>query len=801
MEQRRLNKKAVQHAIDQGTLGWSTWTHPDMTRGTKGFGGPAAAFVVRDQVSLHPVAVDMHYLDPETNGGQKVCTKGEPVGYPWCSDWGRLERAKTVYVVESPLNALAVESCVLPMSAVVATRGLANAQRIDWTFVRGKAVVVCFTNDAPSEKPGPDFGYCPGARAAWQLHEILTGLDVSCLFVDQSTWFEDQERKRPIRDPGAFLMAHDEDGWGKLTVAMKLLEEWAIPGLPADGKREGRARLWLPAHDYFAYTKYRVQPDFTRTLDKQIKDEATGEMRWTYHDTAGFRVAAVSRVTIASPTSTMTGDKDLSPTTVFAISVQTARHGPKLLRRVVDDEKLHNVDVWKKMGPVFAPSAFSRLVNVMERAAGIGAREAINFVGLAWRDGRLVVNEGPDCFFQDPRQQCPYHALTFPSGSPTDGLEVIRSVQKTFRGNAAAIALVWALGAHLKAFLGFWPHFVMQAEKGSGKSTLIKRFERALAMTMFSRQSMQTEFRMITSISYTSHPVGWEEISAGRQDLIDKAQAQLQESYQYSATRRGTDMTDFLLCAPVLLAGEDVPMEGLTGKTVRCQLTKAKRGPLLPERLPVFPVKQWLQFLATKPKEEVLQLHADMLRQFMQNCVAANDSGAERMVTNYAALAAAWLLLCEFTGTPEGSWDFTGDLIAEMNSHISETVSDRQPWALIVDKLLSEIASNQFRYPFKFDTEDEVPVLLLRTNHVMAHISQSNSLRPFWDRMTVKSDRVFKHQLLLAGVLMPDPADASKALHLERIVHNQRVSYMVALDLNKLAKYGLHATVPKEPGE
>jgi hypothetical protein len=72
--------------------------------------------------------------------------------------------------------------------------------------------------------------------------------------------------------------------------------------------------------------------------------------------------------------------------------------------------------------------------------------------------------------------------------------------------------------------------------------------------------------------------VGWEEISAGRQELIDKAVAQLQESYQYTHTRRGADMMDFLLCAPVLLAGEDVPVDGLTGKVVRTQLTAAKRG-------------------------------------------------------------------------------------------------------------------------------------------------------------------------------------------------------------------------------
>ena len=44
----------------------------------------------------------------------------------------------------------------------------------------------------------------------------------------------------------------------------------------------------------------------------------------------------------------------------------------------------------------------------------------------------------------------------------------------------------------------------------------------------------QTEYRLLTSISHTSHPVGWEELSARRQDVIDKAVAMLQENYQYT---------------------------------------------------------------------------------------------------------------------------------------------------------------------------------------------------------------------------------------------------------------------------
>lgn len=797
VERRKIGTKAVDHAVKRGTLAFSTWSHRDKVRGMVGYGGPAAAFIVRDRIDDRVVGVDMHYVDPTTNGEKKFCSKGLIAGYPWCSDWRRLAAAKVVYLVDTPMNAISVESSVLPYAGVVATRGLANLDTVDWSFLRGKAVVLCMGNDRQADK-GPDMSYCPGLRAAWRLHELLTALDVSSMLVDTAGWWVSADQDERIRDTNQYLQVH---GWELLGTALKQLEEWVVPGLPVidvGDKHEGRTRIFLPSHDFFAYKQYRVLPDFTRRIEKEEPDDK-GEVRRRFSDVAGFRIAAVSRVQIASPTSTMTGDADTSPTTVFSVSVQVPRHGPRLLRRVMDDEKLHNLDGWKKLGSVFAPAAFSRLLNLWERGADtIGARGAVNFVGLAWRDGAPVVNEGPDCFFQDPRQQCPYHGLVFPSGTREQGFRVIREFQKTFQLNAAAIPLVWGLGGHLKAYLGYWPHFVMQAEKGSGKSTLIKRIERAIAMTMFSRQSMQTEFRMLTTMSYTSHPVGWEEISAGRQEIIDKAVANLQESYQYSHTRRGADMTDFLLCAPVLLAGEDVPVEGLTGKVVRCQLTKDKRGPLLPDSLPVFPVKQWLKFLAEQGKEEVLAEHDVMLKYFADNCVAERDTGAERMITNYAALGTAWRMLSLFTGVPEGSWDFLGSLVQEMNSHITETTSDRQPWALIIDKLLSEIASRQFRHPYKFDTEDEVAVLCLRTNHVMAHLSQSNNLRPFWDRMTVKSDRVLKRQLVIAGVLLMDKHKPEEPLHVERSHHGVRTSNMVCLNLKALEKFGLFATIPEE---
>ncbi len=787
---RGITEKAVQNALDKHALGWNDYTSKTIAEGEAGHGGPGVAFVVRAPDTGRVLAVETRYLDPALNGKVKTNTQGDKTGAPWCSDWRRFAAARKVVLVESAINALSVDSCALPGVAAVSTQGAGNVRNMDWRLFLGKTVVLAFDNDKPEEQ-GALAGYCPGLYWAWKAHEALHALDIPCLMLDADDWKTDADE--PINDLNDILQERGVDG---LAAALKKLEPWLIPGMHGKGGL-GKPRLWLPAHDFSVYWRYRVREDFTAYVSEYRKDEETGKETFELANVCGFRVAGISRVTIASPTSTMTGDADTSPQTIFAASVQVPRFGHRLQRRVLQDEQLHNVEVWKKLGPVFSAPNFLRMLNVLERAADIGARDAVNFVGLAWKNGKPTVNEGPDCFFTDPRQQCPYNALVFPSGPQAAAAQVIEAYQETFTGNEAALLLVWALGAHLKAYLGFWPHFVCQAEKGSGKTTLIKRLERSIGMTMFSGQSLNTEFRILTSISYTSHPVGWEEISARKQELINKAVSNLQECYQYSHTRRGAELIDFLLCAPVLLAGEDVPVKSLTGKVVRNDLTKAKRGPQISEACPKFPVRQWLQYLADTPKAKVRELHDEAVAAMSKSAVSKrDDAGAERMLMNYGALRAAWTLLCDFAGLDLGHGGFLRDLTHTMNGHIKETESDRQPWVWIVDTVLSEIARGTFRFPFAFgETDEEEPYLAVRTSHVMDHIRTEHSLREFWDGLPVKSDRVFKKALQSAGVLALEDV--------ERTCHGKRVAHMVALSLPALEQYGLYpvqpAQMPNEP--
>jgi hypothetical protein len=779
---RGVKEPAIKVAIARKTVGFTTWVSDKRAAGEVGHAGPGVAFIVRDATGA-AIAVDVRYLDPVLNGGVKTQTHGQKDGAFWTSCPARLKQARTVYVVESAINALCVDSCDMPYTAAIAIRGTGNATNIDWSAFIGKQMILALDADLPNEK-----GKRAGAEAAWAIYDALVGLNIAAQMVDQQQWYENE-----LNDVADIAKQMP----GELAARLRDIESWAIPGLAGKDGPQGRNRVYLPMHDFAVYWRFRVKPDFTSYVTK-VETTAEGNEQPQFEDVAGFRVAAISRVSIAGPTAMMTGEQDLQPEVVFAVGVQTPRHGPKLIRRVFDDDKLHNTDAWKRFGPVFNQARLLRLINIMERSAECGARDAINFVGLAYRQGRPVVNEGPDCYFRDAEKQCPYHNLVFPVGGVPEAVQVINAYQATFKGNRALMTLVWALGAHLKAFIGFWPHLVMQAEKGSGKSTLVKRLERTVGMTMFSGQSLMTEFRQLCSVSYTSHPVGWEELSARKQDVIDKAVALLQEAYNYTPTRRNSDMLPYLICAPVLLAGEDVPVRSLLGKLVQVDLSK-RMGPLMPESLPRFPVRQWLQFLCELTREQLLE----RLAKWEGWCGAksrakgdaaakkdADDPGATRVMKNYAALCLGWSLLCEFAGIDPEQGAFLRDLREEMNGFIARTTGDRQPWVWILETLTSEIDSHRYLHPYLFENVDGEDCILIRPQHVIDHISTDNRLRAMWDGLPVKSGRVFAHQLENAGLVVKEGCD--------KRIGKQRVAHLTALSLARMREYGLHLSTPDE---
>jgi len=772
---RKISEGVIKKCIARKTLGFNTWTSPKVPQGETGYGGPAPAFISKCAMSNRVVAVDMRYVDPAINGGLKTQSQGDKNGNLYIPDPYALKKAHTVFVVEAPINALSLMTAFENQigHAAVAIKGTNNTG-IDWTILLGKKVIICMDNDEPNEK-----GYRPGPEAAWRLHEEMLAVNVTALLVDQLDW--------EVNDVNDYLVEHGESA---LRMAAKKLELWAIPGLigKEDEPKPYKRRVYLPTYDFKDYWKFHAQPDMTQF--QRVTTNEHGEKDFVSDTVCGFRVAGLSKITIQSTSATTTGEEDAQPTSLFAASVQTPRHGDVLQRKVFTDEQVHNIDQWRKFGPIYKPANMSRLLNLWERAVHIGERNAMNFVGLGFKDGKPTVNEGSDCYFTDPQKQCPYYDLVFHNGNRADAKPVVEAYQKTFSDNAAMMLLAWGVGAHMKVYLNFWPHMMLQADKGSGKTTLLDRLQRTLTFTMFSAESINSPFRLLTSISHTSHPVGWEEISTLQTRSLKKAVDFLQECYGFTFHRRGSDMLKYLNAAPVLLAGEDVPVEHILGKLVRSDINE-KMGPMLPENLPRWPMRKWIEFLAKLGKPKVKELFKETKKEMVSRCMSkGEDPGSDRIIISYTATVMSWRLICEFAGMDTKTGGFFNSVVKAMNLHIKETKASRQPWVWILEIILNEIDSNNIRFDYVIDIEKETKkeCLYIRCSQIMAHLSQTPALKEKYEALPIKTARIFKQQLVRGGVIARDDV--------ERTINRKRVAHMTAIDLSKLEEFGLFVSRP-----
>ncbi|MGD9954383.1 MAG: hypothetical protein AB7S87_17560, partial [Burkholderiales bacterium] len=81
------------------------------------------------------------------------------------------------------------------------------------------------------------------------------------------------------------------------------------------------------------------------------------------------------------------------------------------------------------------------------------------------------------------------------------------------------------------------------------------------------------------------------------------------------------------------------------------------------------------------------------------------------------------------------------------------------------------------------------------------------ALRDEWNALPVKSDRVFKRQLRQARVVLlagnGEVRDFERTLGEDRglVDNRKRVAHMLALDLDRLAEYGVFAVRPGRSGD
>ena len=798
---RGVTEPAIDHAITKGTLGFNDYTNPSKQPSEKGYQGAAVAFIIK---SLNPnivAAVEKRYINEKLNGGQKMRDTGTIAGNVWTSDYQRLKTAKNVYIVESPINVLSIDSCHIKHTAAIATLGKTNIKKTDWRFLRGKNVYLAFDKDEQKSD-----GSLPGQQTAWAMYDTLSNLNIKALILDQKDWTKtpkttqileeqtDSEKKPEYDiDINDMLKVH---GVTTLKKQLKKTEQWLIQGVSGN-LQEPKNRVWLPNIDTKDYWRYRTTPESTLYIRTTKEKDPSGDLieKEVEVHVAGFRIVNLQEISIASDSSAATGSQDDSPRKFYVAKAQTRMEQDKLINKVFVDG-LHNPANWENtFGAINDPKLFKRAITILENTVSLNRIQAANIVGLAWLNKKLTVNEGPDCYFANPVQQCAaYNNLIFHNGNQSDTTQILKAYRETFRNHAALIMLVWSLSTHLKLFSGVFPHLVIGAGKSTGKTALIEKIGITAVLNKYTAEDLNP-YRLKVLSSGTSFPIVFDEFSNAPMSKRLILSGTMQNTYSYATVTSGSQAISFLKFAPLMLGGEDIgDTDNVLTKTVRCTLDIKYRGEEInAHNLPKWPMKQWLKFLADIPRQQFDE-QFEIAHQHCQNYATTKDQTSKRMVKNYALLLLGWRYVATFSDIQHDTQtavDVENSIIREMNIHIQTTDAQREPWVSVIEKICMEITTDAYEYPYKVqrtrDIDDEEhEVICLNATHIMDHIMTKPYLRDFKEKLPISSRNALIAQLKSKDIIVKKFSPSIKWKGTATRFQN-----MLALSVEKLKAYGV----------
>src|SRR3546814_15189192 len=154
----------------------------------------------------------------------------------------------------------------------------------------------------------------------------------------------------------------------------------------------------------------RTDPPFPdTTLFRSNPDEEGGQARSEdLGDLCAFRVAGFSRLRIQGHIATINGTPDTQPEEVYGISAQVASDRAALRRDVIARKQLYNQEWWQSaFGHIWKPSEFARMVTILELPADLGARDVVNFVGMALPRGAMSGLQGKHVHLLRPTTPIP----------------------------------------------------------------------------------------------------------------------------------------------------------------------------------------------------------------------------------------------------------------------------------------------------------------------------------------------------------------------------------------------------------
>lgn len=651
-------------------FGFSNWTPKD---GNPDAHGPATIFPVVNQDGVVS-AVNMRYLadghDP------KMRTIGEPSGCFFLPDLS-IKRSSVIWLVESPIDALTLVAAGCPAMAFLSA-SMAKAFPLSWLNDKQRLMILADGDEA-------------GKGAAETLYHRAISAGITAQIVD---WSGDH------KDPNAALQAG---------TTLETIQSWAknvkTDLFPVGGP-------WIPEGEFGRMRSFICNLDTT-----EFRTENDGGEK--LEPVASYRIFRMDPIMVHDPTTALTGKKSGYSSHQTLITYRRS-DSPFMQKQIIDGDDVGKPTTWQKFGHLHNPRQMARILQTLGRDQR-HTQETVGVIGLVYVGGQLQLVDSKNSYLTD--EQCIYHRLVMPSAPQETASGIMQNMDGLFKNSLGLIALAWTLGSMMKVFLGFWPHLVVRAHHGSGKSVLVEDILSILTGCVHKEPSeIETRYRRMKMLSNHIYPVFLDEISRAKKadcnDFVDL----LNSSYRAALRNHGTS-GQYLMAAPVCLIGQDNPVEDSAFSTKIIQFSiddmKIESGLFAPRE--PFPVAEWAQWLIARwdreKAETRLKMHTESLTHQLKRDASDNNIG--RFITNYAALQFAIEELFAFSGYKNDIvWGVIRDI---MNRHLGESVIIRRESVAILEQLVQETNLAKRRED-QINHKVENGFLILHTNTILPYL-------------------------------------------------------------------------------
>lgn len=392
-------------------------------------------------------------------------------------------------------------------------------------------------------------------------------------------------------------------------------------------------------------------------------------------------------------------------TELFEVTASTRQSGQK--RAFFTFESYHNADKWKTLGAVHNEAAF-RFYTSNAKETCEQTEEVVPIVGLVRVPGakeRYTLRGGPEVAQFNK-------AYTFPINNPYEhadwtgewggtpdpheaiahGRAVLQAFRGMFRRSIGGLVVYWLAGNLLKIFTRSYPHLQIVAQRGSGKSTMLKLLADTFGLVQPGLDTWATPFRMLGVLSNHALPVLVDEVS--RIDKVRRAEllAKLNLAFDSGQSTLPYGQSQYPLCfaASVMTVGQDTMSDpALESKQLSVTLNEDDKS-AMPKGIPRWPWRLWGQHLCDAMSRDAAAAGLNTAKELIEPHLPADLASRDRFRDCWARVFFVRAELLRFLGLDDDAGELQ-NLLRLMTSNAAaaneagmEALAILQAYATIV---------------------------------------------------------------------------------------------------------------------